>query len=119
MAKTERQDIPWLHLHPGAYWHDDAAIIGTRGALLALRDAVDRALQHWNAVEEMFVNDGEGYVLYVHVLNEEDMRKMALPYTDEMAMERDSGATRPHQLQDRAERQYREKFIESRPSETK
>lgn len=108
----------WLHLYPGAFWHDDGAIVGTREGLAELRDALEIALRDGNAVARAVVNDGEWYwyYIYVHQVSDEDMQKMALPYTDEMAAEsEDSGALWPHHLEHRAEEAYCEKFLRPDP----
>lgn len=109
---SEKIKPEWLHLYPGAFWHDDGAIVGTRAGLAELRDALEIALRDGNAVASAFVNDGEEYCIYVHQVTDDDMQKMAVPYTDEMAAEHeDSDSMRPHQLQDRAEEAYSEKFL--------
>lgn len=107
---SEKIKPEWLHLYPGAFWHDDGAIVGTRAGLAELRDALEIALRDGNAVASAFVNDGEEYCIYVHQVTDDDMQKMAVPYTDEMAAEHeDSDALWPHQLEHRAEETYREK----------
>lgn len=102
----------WLHLYPGAHWHDDASIVGTREGLTELRDALNAALQDGNAVASAVVRDGECYCVFVHVVEFDEMKKMALPYTDEAAMELEgSDAIWPQNLEDRAADAYREKFL--------
>lgn len=109
---SEKIKPEFLHLYPGAFWHSDGAIVGTREGLAELRDALDSALRSGNAVAGAVVKDGEGYCIYVHRVSDEDMEKMALPYTDEMAAEsEDSDALWPHQLGHRAEEAYCEKFL--------
>ena len=75
-----------LHIYAQEIWHDEAYIAGTRDALHALRDAIDRALNH-NAptVAEAFCCDGEGYRIHVVPATEEQADAMPVPYTDECA----------------------------------
>lgn len=80
--ESTTDNIPYLHLYPGAFWHDDAVIIGTRAALLALQKALDLALTKGAAVTEAFVNDGEGYVLAACEASAEEMRGLPVTYTD-------------------------------------
>lgn len=93
-------DAPWLHLYTQERWHDDAAIVGTRAGLSALRDALDVALAtgDGHAECELFANDGEGYQLTVVAIDYERMETMALPYTDDVARETRSAAIWPDDL---------------------
>lgn len=108
----ERKPPEWLHLYPGAHNHDAGAVVGSRAGLTELRDAINEALSKGSAVSQAFVNDGEGYCVFVHVLDEDEMSKMALPYTEEWAMDiENADVTWPHQLEERAMDAYREKFL--------
>jgi hypothetical protein len=91
---------PWLHVYAQDLSHDDAAIVGTRSGLAALRDALDAALAaaDGKTKAEVFVNDGEGYLLTVAVVSGEKMVEMAVPYTDDCAREKRSGTVWPLQL---------------------
>jgi hypothetical protein len=71
-----------LHIYAQGAWHGDAAICGTRGALEALRAAIDRALTEGKGECEAFVNDGEGYDIGVRLETSESADKLPLPYVD-------------------------------------
>jgi hypothetical protein len=73
----------------------------TAGALEALRDAIDRALQEGRAEFEACPADGEFYDVFVW-LNDDpwdspSWQEMALPYTDEDIRERRPDARWPGQ----------------------
>ena len=61
-------DCPILHVYGQHCEHDEAFIIGTRDALLALRAAIDASLTQDHAVAEVYAADGEGYYLIVKCL---------------------------------------------------
>lgn len=84
-----------LHIYGQSHWHDDATIAGTREALTALRNAIDTALRGGAAACQSFVNDGEGYNIMIRTLSDKDARRMALPYTDEIASEKGENAFWP------------------------
>ena len=84
-AVADDAAVPYLHLFAQQAWHDDAHIVGNRRGLTALRDALTRALDGDLGVAEVFVEDGEGYFAVCRL--REDMRDIALPYTDEVAAE--------------------------------
>ena len=75
-----------LHIYGQTYNHDHAFIVGDTTALIALRDAIDAALETGSTVGEttVFAADGEGYDIKVY-REEEDKYwdKSLLPYTDE------------------------------------
>jgi hypothetical protein len=54
-----------LHVVPQYTYHADASIVGTREALVALRDAISYALKCGEAQMDTFASDGEGYTLTV------------------------------------------------------
>lgn len=78
-------NIFYLHLYAQFTWHDEAYICGTRDALTALRDSIDKALANGSDELFTFVNDGEGYSVHTVVATDEQMRSLRNPYTDEMA----------------------------------
>jgi len=81
-----RMHMKTLHIYAQKVWHDEAYIAGTRDALHALRDAIDRALiRNAPAVAEAFCCDGEGYRIHVVPTTEEQADAMPVPYTDECA----------------------------------
>ena len=56
----EERDLEVLHLYGQSFWHDDAYLIGTTRDLLALRDAIDKALVESHATIESFTAHGQG-----------------------------------------------------------
>jgi hypothetical protein len=106
-------DTKLVHIYGQEAWHEEAWIVGNKKGLKALRAAIDGALmrdpeqpEETNAVceVEVFTNDGEGYTIYAMLvegeLSEKDKRwnKIAVPYADEIARERDVDAVWPHKL---------------------
>lgn len=80
-----------LHVYPQEQWHDDAYIIADRPALLALRDAIDKALAPGIGITGMdfFANDGEGYTLHVvNLEGDEGWNKLGRPYTGDIAKDK-------------------------------
>lgn len=59
----------FLHVYSQYMWHDDAVIRGTKTALLALRDAVDAAIEGAEGRVEVLATDGEGYHVVVSRVN--------------------------------------------------
>lgn len=79
-------DTPWLHIYAQYAWHDEAEIEGTRTALTAVRDAIDRALSAgMDAEATAFAADGEGYDVVVRVRSREHLEASGLPYTADYA----------------------------------
>ena len=85
--------IPIVHVHPQAWWHAPATIVGNTAGLRALYEAVTAALAGDVGTARVFAADGEGYALTVVArnadLNDAEWEKKALPYTDEMAQSTD------------------------------
>lgn len=73
-------DFPSIHLYGQHSEHDEAFIIGTRDALIALRKAIDAALEAQEATAEVYANDGEGYDLIVKCVSEDAMEFEPTPY---------------------------------------
>lgn len=94
----ENHNLEILHLYGQAFWHDDAYIVGTPRDLLALRDAIDRALVESHTTIESFTADGEGYRLTVIATDEDTASRMSMPYTDEVARDNRAAAVHPYQL---------------------
>lgn len=53
--------LAFLHLFPQYKWHSPARIAGTEEALIALRDALNAAIETGSAEVSVFAHDGEGY----------------------------------------------------------
>lgn len=75
-----------LHLYAQDSWHMEAFIVGNQEGLIALRDAIDEALQSkkGQAVAHAFPTDGEGYEAHIICIGEDEEEKfhhLQLPYT--------------------------------------
>lgn len=78
-----------LHIYSQNYWHSPAYIVGDKETLLALKEAIDKALTQNQSSFESSTIDGEGYDVKVFLKessNEEYWDNAALPYTDDVAM---------------------------------
>lgn len=79
-----------LHVFSNEVWHESAAIVGGREALVKLKEAIDKALSEGEATFETMVNDGEGYNVNVMCVEDEEViTVLAVPYTDEIAEQKD------------------------------
>lgn len=74
-----------LHCYAQAFWHTEAYISGNRGGLLALRAAIDQALDKGSGDCDIFAGDGEGYTVHVVAMSDADATRQVVPYTDEIA----------------------------------
>lgn len=100
-ATVDPDTVPWLHVYAQLMEHDDAYVVGTRAGLLALRNAIDTALADdakATATTECFVGDGEGYSLRVAVISQASAPYLAVPYTDNLAVEQRNSTLRPADL---------------------
>jgi hypothetical protein len=100
MPEPAREDrnLEILHLYGQSFWHDDAYIVGTARDLIALRDAIDKALVESHATIESFTADGEGYRLTVIAADDDTASRLSMPYTDEVARDNRVRAVQPYQL---------------------
>lgn len=73
-----------MHVYPQSQWHMPVDIRGTTEALVALRDALDRALAEGTAKATAYANDGEGYEINIHRVNVLNLLG-PLPYFHEYA----------------------------------
>lgn len=94
-----------LHIYSQEIWHDSAYIVGSKDALIALRDAlialreaIDLALKENISMVSSFTNDGEGFYAFVNLLDEKTLTKLAVPYIDEIAKEKNENAIPPWSL---------------------
>lgn len=95
-VNARAEAIPTVHLHSQASWHDSAYISANRSGLLALRQAIDEALGGaQTGTADVFTNDGEGFDLHVRCVTGAQIYKLALPYTDDVAREKDPNAIWP------------------------
>ena len=79
-----REQTPWLHLRGQFTYHGEALISGTKPGLIALRDALTKAIEERDAELEAFASDGEGYAITIRRCAR--IRDMgSSPYIDELA----------------------------------
>lgn len=75
-----------LHIYAQSSWHDEAWIAGNREGLTRLRDAIDKALLDGKGnSDHVFTTDGEGYRVIAMKLTDEELGKLGMPYTDDIA----------------------------------
>lgn len=65
MSEPKPSEYPWLHVYGQFSWHSEAAIVGTKNGLTALRDAVSRAIETGQGQAEVIATDGEGYTIEI------------------------------------------------------
>lgn len=104
-----KKDPPLLHVYPHDQWHGQVYIVGNADGLRQLKFAVDRALEgaekksQSSGSADAFVSDGEGYSVIViradSPWNGLIWNKLAVPYTEEMAAEKNPDALRPWNLE--------------------
>ena len=82
LTPTEYDNLPWMHVYPQSHAHAPAEIRGTREAMIALRDTIDRALNHSNGEAEFqaFTKDGEGYGVLLRRVPRDALHRSRLPY---------------------------------------
>lgn len=83
MGEAKRRGT--LHIYAQEIWHDAAYIAGTTDALKLLRDAIDAAIATGTGRTRCFVCDDEGYTIEVVAATDEQLDKMPVPYTDDVA----------------------------------
>jgi len=88
-----------LHVYAQGSFHESAYIAGTPEALKALRDAIDLALAKGRGICTSFVNDGEGFDAVVVRVDSETAFKLAVPYGDDYALEKNDKALWPWQIE--------------------
>jgi len=94
-----KDDNPYLHLYGQQQWHGEAFIVANMQALLLLRKAIDDAILNGHGYVPAFVGDGEGYnTLIARVDDAKDFDKLAVPYNDEIAQEKQEDAVWPWNL---------------------
>lgn len=81
LTKEEFDKEPWLHIYASGHEHCEVLIEGTREALTALRDGIDRTLKlNQETTVEAFVADGEGYGIEINIRNYDYLVKARYPY---------------------------------------
>lgn len=90
LTPQQYETLPWLHIHGQYQWHAEAMIFGTMEALIALREAIDRAIVDKNgeAETEAFAGDGEGYGIKIRRVPRRAVQDQQVPYTADYARPR-------------------------------
>ena len=83
-----------LHIFGQEFWHNEAFLIGNRNALLALKKAIDKALENKISKPVFMQNDGEGY--FAIVVCAEDLDKLKTAYSAEEALDYDEKTLSPY-----------------------
>ncbi len=88
------------HLHAQECPHDEAYLITDRAGLLAVRAAIDRAMEDPAGVAraDLFAADGEGYALFVLVPRTGELEAAETPYTGVDSLDRRPEAVHPAAL---------------------
>lgn len=76
----ENSDNKVLHIYGQDAWHDAAYIIGTKEALVELRNGIDEALKNDMSKVVVWPADGEGFELFLIVRTSDQMEQLMLPY---------------------------------------
>lgn len=89
-------DLEYLHIWGQACWHDPVVIIGNTEALKTLKHAIESAIENGEyKVSAFFTSDREGFSLYVVCKDDDKWDIRAVPYSDEMAIEKNPNAIYP------------------------
>lgn len=91
-------EIPVVNVYPQRSPHDDAFIVGNKEGLVALRSAIDEALNDPGGLgtKLSYVADGEGFVILVKRVDTWDsLDGVALPYFGEEYSNGSPSATGP------------------------
>ena len=59
----------WIHIYAQFMWHGEATIRGSLGGLVALRDALNVAIERGAAEAKASTGDGEGYGIEIQRVN--------------------------------------------------
>jgi hypothetical protein len=84
---------PILNIHSQKDPHDNCYIVGNWHGLVNLHKALNAYFEDKKEEREFFVSDGEGYTL--HIIREDNVDRLALPYTSETSQERRDYARYP------------------------
>lgn len=76
-----------LKVFGAAFWHSSVNIVGSKDALIDLRDAIDEAIKNGKGSADFFEVDGEGYKVTVNCEDRdiEGWAKLPTHYTDSVA----------------------------------
>ena len=81
---------PVLHIYGQHSYHMEAIIMGSEKGLIALRDAINEAIfpGKESSEVEVYVNDGEGYTVYIKMINDAGIDELPVPYTADFAQDK-------------------------------
>ena len=83
---SDLRKAPWLHIRGQFSYHGEAYVVGSKAGLIALRDALNVAIEQGEGEATVYANDGEGYGVTVRRTSR--VRDMGNPpYIDELARE--------------------------------
>jgi len=74
-------------------WHCDQNIVGNKAGLVLIKEAIQTAIDNEKGIAEVFTSDGEGHHIVVQCVTE--TKCLAVPYTDEIASEKNEKAIFP------------------------
>jgi hypothetical protein len=94
-----KDENPYLHIYGQEQWHGEAFIVANMQALLLLKKAIDDAIVQGHGYVPAFVGDGEGFNTLIARLDDaKAFDKLAVPYNDEIASEKQEDAVWPWKL---------------------
>ena len=77
-------DFKHLQVYAQHSHHHESFIVGNKQALIELRDLIDQAIKEGEAMGDFFPSDGEGYQLYISLVNDEHtLNSLEMPYTEQ------------------------------------
>jgi hypothetical protein len=88
-----------MHVFGQDAWHQEVVIAGSRERLLALRQAIDDALEHKFGACTSYVNDGEGYATIVCIPSDVELEALGVPYSADYALERRDNSLIPSDIE--------------------
>lgn len=74
-----------LHVFSQYSWHDDLMIVGDKEGLIALREAIDKAIKGKWGQSRATVNDGEEFGIMVGQLHSTEVDDFQTPYVADYA----------------------------------
>ncbi len=86
-----------IHIYPQAHEHDEAMIVGDKGSLRKLRDALNMAMANDSASCGLMTADGEGYAAIVVCVPDPVIETLVVPYAEPLSVSQHTGAA-PHTL---------------------
>ena len=79
-----------VHIYGQHSWHTNAIILGNRKGIMALRNAINIALDktEGRGAQRVYINDGEGYNIEIQIVENKEIDKIHVPYTADYAQDR-------------------------------